>query len=262
MSDTEAPPTTPGDTLAEIVADLENRPHILVVDDDARLRSLLSRYLTDNGCVVTTAADAAEARAHLAALTFDLLVVDVMMPEEDGLSLTRDLRRSNGVPILMLTAMGDPEARIRGLEAGADDYLPKPFEPRELLLRITGILRRVGERPTPQAAPATGPEPAATGQPSLLRFGPLVLDLDREELALNGTPLRLTTTERQLLMALARQAGETVSRDALADLSGGGTTPRAVDVHITRLRRKLEPDSRQPRYLQTVRGRGYLLRPD
>ncbi|MBB4266967.1 response regulator [Roseospira visakhapatnamensis] len=237
--------------------DLESRPHILVVDDDERLRALLTRYLTDNGCLVSAAADAAEARAHLAALTFDLLVVDVMMPEEDGLSLTRTLRQSSGVPILMLTAMGDPEARIRGLEAGADDYLPKPFEPRELLLRITGILRRVGER-----SPADAPQPAGANAPTALCFGPLRLDLTREELSRDDEPLRLTTAERQLLMVLARQAGETVSREDLADRTGTAATPRAVDVHVTRLRRKLEPDPRRPRYLQTVRGRGYLLRPD
>ncbi len=258
MTDTGTPMARPAEAA---VPDLESRPHILVVDDDARLRALLTRYLTDNGCVVTAAAGAAEARAHLAALTFDLLVVDVMMPEEDGLSLTRSLRQSSDVPILMLTAMGDPEARIRGLEAGADDYLPKPFEPRELLLRITGILRRVGERPLVDA-PAGGPSVASAATPKVLCFGPLRLDLAREELSRDGEPLRLTTTERQLLMVLALQASEAVSRDDLAERTGTTAMPRAVDVHITRLRRKLEPDPRQPRYLQTVRGRGYLLRPD
>jgi len=252
MSDSDRP--------AEPLADLEDRAHILVVDDDARLRTLLTRYLTDNGCVVTAAASADEARAHLAALSFDLLVVDVMMPGEDGLSLTRSLRRSSAVPILMLTAMGDPEARIQGLEAGADDYLPKPFEPRELLLRINGILRRVGERPPGE--PSVNATPPTAAAPAVLSFGPMRLDLAREDLARDGEPLRLTTTERQLLMALARQAGEAVSREDLAAKAGTDATPRAVDVHITRLRRKLEPDPRRPRYLQTVRGRGYLLRPD
>ncbi|WP_184431952.1 response regulator [Roseospira goensis] len=235
--------------------DIAATPHILVVDDDERLRALLTRYLSDNGFLVTAAADPEEARAHLAALAFDLLVVDVMMPGEDGLSLTRDLRRGSTVPILMLTAMGDPEARIRGLEAGADDYLPKPFEPRELLLRITGILRRVAERPT---APPDDPTPA----PNPLRFGPLTLDLRRETLLRDGEPLHLTTTETQLLMVLAGQPGVVFSREALAEVTGTAANPRGVDVQVTRLRRKLEPDPRTPRYLHTVRGRGYLLRPD
>jgi len=237
-------------------ADGIDTPHLLVVDDDERLRALLTRYLSDNGFMVTAASGAEEARAHMAALAFDLLVVDVMMPGEDGLSLTRSLRQTSAVPILMLTAMGDPEARIRGLEAGADDYLPKPFEPRELLLRITGILRRVTER-----AP-TGDIPDTATGPVMLRFGTLDLDLRREALTRDGEPIRLTTTEAQLLMVLAHRAGEVISREALAELTGSGANPRGVDVQVTRLRRKLEPDQRVPRYLQTVRGRGYLLRPD
>jgi two-component system phosphate regulon response regulator OmpR len=228
-------------------------PHVLVVDDDERLRHLLNRFLSDNGFLVTTAADPQEARAQLAALAFDILVVDVMMPGEDGLSLTRSLREASSVPILMLTAMGDPEARIRGLEAGADDYLPKPFEPRELLLRLNGILRRVAERPTDSP---TYPEPV------LLRFGPMTLDVRREILTREGEPIHLTTTERQLLMVLANRAGEVISREELAQLTGTAANPRGVDVQVTRLRRKLERDPRMPRHLHTVRGRGYLLRPD
>jgi two-component system phosphate regulon response regulator OmpR len=227
--------------------------HILVVDDDARLRALLTRYLGENGFVVSAAAGAEEARAHMAALAFDLLVVDVMMPGEDGLALTRSLRTESAVPILMLTAMGDPEARIRGLEAGADDYLPKPFEPRELLLRINGILRRVTEGPPAAPAQATRPP---------LHFGDLALDRDRQTLSRAGEPVYLTTTEAQLLMVLAEHAGSVMSRDDLAERTGNAANPRAVDVQVTRLRRKLEPDPRVPRYLQTVRGRGYLLRPD
>jgi len=227
--------------------------HILVVDDDARLRALLTRYLGENGFIVTAADGAEEARAHMAALAFDLLVVDVMMPGEDGLSLTRSLRADSAVPILMLTAMGDPEARIQGLEAGADDYLPKPFEPRELLLRINGILRRVAEGPPPAPPQATRPP---------LRFGSLELDRDRQTLSREGEPVYLTTTEAQLLMELAEHAGSVMSRDDLAERTGNAANPRAVDVQVTRLRRKLEPDPRTPRYLQTVRGRGYLLRPD
>jgi two-component system phosphate regulon response regulator OmpR len=237
--------------------DVADAPHVLVVDDDERLRALLTRYLGDNGFVVSAAAGAEEARAHLEALTFDLLVLDVMMPGEDGVSLTRSLRAAgNGVPILMLTAVGDPEARIRGLESGADDYLAKPFEPRELLLRITGILRRVTERPPAAEAAATMPGP------TVLRFGALALDLRRDALSRDGQPVHLTTTEAQLLMVLARRAGEVISREDLADLTGTDANPRGVDVQVTRLRRKLEPDPRVPRYLQTVRGRGYLLRPD
>jgi two-component system phosphate regulon response regulator OmpR len=228
-------------------------PHVLVVDDDERLRHLLNRFLSDHGFLVTTAADPQEARGQLAALAFDILVVDVMMPGEDGLSLTRSLREASSVPILMLTAMGDPEARIRGLEAGADDYLPKPFEPRELLLRLNGILRRVSERPAEQTADAT---------PALLRFGPMILDPRRESLTRDGEPVHLTTTERQLLMVLADRAGEVISRDELARLTGTAANPRGVDVQVTRLRRKLERDPRMPRHLHTVRGRGYLLRPD
>ncbi|KAA5606960.1 response regulator [Roseospira marina] len=236
---------------------IADTPHVLVVDDDERLRALLTRYLSDNGFVVTAAGGAEEARAHLSAVTFDLLVVDVMMPGEDGVSLTRALRETSTVPILMLTAMGDPEARIRGLEAGADDYLGKPFEPRELLLRINGILRRVADRTT------LGPEPEEPpAAPPVLRFGALALDLRREALSRDGEPVRLTTTETQLLMVLARQAGEVIARDDLAEQTGTAANPRGIDVQVTRLRRKLEPDPRVPRYLQTVRGRGYLLRPD
>ncbi|WP_299438871.1 response regulator transcription factor [uncultured Rhodospira sp.] len=234
--------------------DPAHSPHVLVVDDDERLRALLTRYLSDNGFVVTAADGPAEARAHLTALAFDILVVDVMMPGEDGLSLTRSLRETSSVPILMLTAMGDPDARIRGLEAGADDYLPKPFEPRELVLRINSILRRLAEQP---AVTTTVAEP-----PPLLRFGPMVLDLRRQSLSRDGEPVHLTTTELQLLMVLAERPGEVISRDDLADLTGTGANPRGVDVQVTRLRRKLEQDPRVPRYLHTVRGRGYLLRPD
>lgn len=225
-------------------------PHILVVDDDGRLRDLLRRYLTENGFRVSTAADAAEARAKLESLAFDLLVLDVMMPGESGLDLTQDLRRTGVVPILLLTAMAETEDRINGLERGADDYLSKPFEPRELLLRIRTILRRVNG-----AAPAR-----AAGAPVLL--GGLLFDAERLELRGPDRIVRLTEAEAALLRALAQNPGATLSRDDLAqrlDLTGN---PRTVDVQVTRLRRKIEPDPRFPRYLQTVRGKGYALLPD
>lgn len=227
---------------------MDDRPHILVVDDDQRLRQLLKKYLSDNGYLVSVAADAAEARAMFAAIEVDLMVLDVMMPGEDGISLTRSLRTQTLVPILLLTAMGEVENRISGLEAGADDYLSKPFEPRELLLRITSILRR-----KPKAPPA--------GQ-SGLQLGAFCWDLGRQELKKGDEPVHLTTAERELMRVLAENAGQAVSRDDLANLTGNDANPRAVDVQVTRLRKKLEDDPRGPRYLQTVRGQGYMLRPD
>jgi two-component system, OmpR family, phosphate regulon response regulator OmpR len=223
-----------------------NAPHILVVDDDTRLRELLRRYLTENEFVVSAAADAAEARRLLAGITFDLIVMDVMMPGENGFSLTESVRRQNGTPILLLTARGEVEDRITGLESGADDYLVKPFEPRELLLRISTILRR--------SAPA-----AAV---SRVRFGDCVFDIERGELLRNGALIRLTTIEESLLRTLALQAGRTVSRDELIRQSATDGGARTVDVQVTRLRRKIEPNPRAPRFLQTVRGRGYVLRPE
>jgi two-component system phosphate regulon response regulator OmpR len=222
-------------------------PHILVVDDDTRLRELLRKYLSDSGFRVTTAAHAADARSRLASLDFDLIVLDVMMPGESGLDLTRALRTANHVPILLLTAMGAPHDRVRGFEVGADDYLHKPFEPRELVLRIQSILRR-----TPGARPAPAP----------LSFGSFRFDPIRDELSRADGPVHLTTTEQRLLKALALSAGSPVSREELARRCAIEGGLRAVDVQVTRLRRKLEDDPRLPRYLQTVRGRGYVLRPD
>ncbi|MBI5166025.1 MAG: response regulator transcription factor [Magnetospirillum sp.] len=228
---------------------MEDLPHILVVDDDTRLRELLRKYLAENGHLVTTAADAAEARAKLAALAVDLAVVDVMMPGEDGLSLTRWLTGNGGPPVLLLTAMGETEDRIRGLESGADDYLPKPFEPRELLLRISSILRRA-------------PKPPETTAVRELRLGAFTWDLARGALRRDDEPVHLTTAESQLMSILAEVAGTVVERDDLAARTGNAANPRTVDVQVTRLRRKIEDDSRMPRYLQTVRGQGYMLRPD
>jgi two-component system, OmpR family, phosphate regulon response regulator OmpR len=222
--------------------------HLLVVDDDARLRELLRRFLTGEGFRVTTAIDAAEARAKLESFAFDLLVVDVMMPGEDGFAFTRSLRQSSRIPILMLTAMAEPKDRIAGLERGADDYVMKPFEPRELVLRIRNILLRV---------PREEREAAAD-----VRFGPYVLDVRRRELRKGEAPVRLTEAELALLLALARVPGRAMTREDLslaADLKG---TVRRVDVQMTRLRRKIEADPRFPRHLQTVRGTGYVLTPD
>ena len=223
-------------------------PHILVVDDDTRIRNLLKKFLGDNGYMVTTAADAAEARRHMAALQFDLLVVDVMMPGEDGLSLTRGIRTTNAVPILMLTAMGESADRISGLELGVDDYMAKPFEPKELVLRIGSILRRA---PPQDIAPRME-----------LRFGECRYDLARQKLIRSGIAVHLTAGEAELLKILAQNAGQPVDRALLAVGGESDANPRTIDVQITRLRRKLEPDSRQPRYLQTVRGTGYMLRTD
>jgi len=222
--------------------------HILVVDDDVRLRDLLKRYLTAEGFRITTAADAQEARSRMKAYQFDLLILDVMMPGESGLELTRDLRRQNKIPILMLTAMGQTEARISGLEAGADDYLSKPVEPRELVLRIQSILRRL-------------PDQDEMLLEAIINIGDYVFDVERQVLSRNDTPVRLTTTEAALLTALARQPGEVMSREELAERCKLSGQDRTIDVQVTRLRRKIETDPRLPQCLHTVRGRGYVLRP-
>jgi two-component system phosphate regulon response regulator OmpR len=222
-------------------------PHILVVDDDHKLCKLLARFLTEHGSIVATASDSADARGKLASLSFDLIVLDLMMPGESGLDFAAELRRTSAVPILMLTAMGEPEDRIAGLERGADDYLVKPFEPRELLLRINNILRRT---PQPETVPAE------------VRMGAMVFDMERGELRSNGQPVRLTSVEAALLKALASQPGVSLSRETLIELTGAAGGDRAVDVQVTRLRRKIEDHPRDPRYLQTVRGKGYVLKPD
>ena len=228
--------------------------HLLIVDDDERIRTLLRRFLVRNGYYVTAARDAAQARRLLAGLEFDLIVLDVMMPGEDGITLTRSLRRHSQTPILLLTAKGDTDDRITGLEAGADDYLPKPFEPRELLLRIAAILRRV---PTVESR-----------GPKFLTLGPMRFDTAKGELWNGDTPIRLTGSEQTLMRRLAETPGEAVDRPTVIEELGrepddtGENSDRAIDVQITRLRRKIEPDPREPRYLQTVRGMGYMLVPD
>lgn len=226
--------------------------HLLVVDDDARLRSLLQRYLTEQGFRVTAAPDASAARQALSSMTYDLLVLDVMMPGESGLALTESLRtEGNEVPIVMLTARGAPEDRISGFEHGVDDYLAKPFDPRELALRIRTILRR--------AAPAAAPQPLAAAP---VQLGARWFDIERAELRGPEGVVRLTGGEAALLQALARRAGEVLSREDIGEALG---TPeageRAIDVQVTRLRRKVEADPREPRFIQTIRHRGYVLRP-
>ncbi len=227
--------------------------HILVVDDDAEIRTLLQRFLTKEGFRVTIAEDAKDARIKLTHFAFDLLIVDVMMPGETGLEFTQALRENNSVPILMLTAMGETEARIAGLKAGADDYLAKPFEPVELILRIQSILRRTNSQP----------ETIITNEgPQIICLGSATFDMVKELLLRGDESIRLTTTEIILLKTLVGAKGEILSREDLTercDLEGGG---RTVDVQVTRLRRKIEPDPKNPRFLHTVRGRGYVLRPD
>jgi two-component system, OmpR family, phosphate regulon response regulator OmpR len=220
--------------------------HLLVVDDDDRIRTLLKEYLTRKGFRVTAAAHADAARRMMQLLDFDLLILDVMMPGEDGFSLSRWVRKSSSVPILILTARGLPDDRIMGLSLGADDYLSKPFEPQELLLRIEAILRRTGIKPS---------------LPKTITMGAISFDLERSELSKNGGLLRLTEAEAQLLKFLAERANVPVDRMDLSKDSVD-TTGRAVDVQVTRLRRKIEPDPKNPRYLQTVRGKGYMLAPD
>ncbi|WP_282607662.1 response regulator [Pelagibius sp. Alg239-R121] len=227
---------------------MDEPAHILVVDDDKRLRELLRKYLSDQNFRVTTAGDAGDARQKLSAFTFDIIVLDIMMPGENGLELTSWLRSSNKVPILLLSAMGESEHRISGLESGADDYLSKPFEPRELVLRLNAILRRVEST----APPVSGE----------INFGGFCFDLAREELRQNDEYIRLTAAEASLLKALARSPGVPISREALTSESPINANSRTIDVQVTRLRRKIETDPKYPRYLQTVRGTGYVLIPD
>lgn len=230
----------------------DEQPHILVVDDDTRLRELLRRYLSGNGFLVTAAKDAADARARMQGLEFDLLVLDIMMPGENGLELTESLRRTSDVPILLLTARGEADDRIAGLEAGADDYLSKPFQPRELLLRINSILRRQASARPVEPPPGNAP----------LRLGRLVYLPERDELRAGDEVIRLTTAEASLMRVLAASPGVTFTREELAERGKEVGNARTIDVQVTRLRRKIEPDPREPRYLQTVRGEGYVLRPD
>ena len=226
-------------------------PHLLIVDDDERIRSLLQQFLVQSDYLVSSAEDAEQARTLLSAIEFDLIILDVMMPGQDGISFTAELRTlQNNTPILLLTARGETEDRIKGLEAGADDYLPKPFEPKELLLRINAILRRMPDLKEDQMMPKT------------LSLGHLKYDVARNELWEGETQIRLTTTESQLMKIFTSALGEPISRVDLVTSLGrdiSSAQDRAIDVQITRLRRKIEVNPGQPRYLQTVRGAGYML---
>lgn len=223
--------------------------HILVVDDDTRLRSLLQRFLRENDFLVSAAKNADEARQRLKDYVFNLLIVDIMMPGESGLYFVTRLREENDVPVIFLTAMGETADRIAGLETGADDYLPKPFEPRELVLRIRNILRR-----TPKAQKAKAEK---------LNLGLCLYDpATKELLTREGQIIHLTPVEQALLSVLGQKFGQVFSREKLAELLGAGQSPRSIDVQITRLRKKIEKDSKNPRYLQTVRGKGYMLLPE
>lgn len=222
----------------------DDAPHLLVVDDDTRIRSLLQQFLGENGFRVTIAGDASEARRKLAGLDFDLIILDVMMPGETGVELTKSLREEKEVPILMLTALSETDNRVAGLEAGADDYLPKPFDPRELILRVNAILRRGGPLTTPKV--------------EQIVFGPYTFQISRRELKRGGELLRLTDREQDILAMFAERAGETIPRHELVG-DGSEVGERTIDVQINRLRRKIEKDPSNPIWLQTVRGIGYRL---
>ena len=232
--------------MPEIVDTSEDAGHILIIDDDDRIRDLLKKYLSDHGYRTTVAKNAAEARRVMGGVDFDLLIVDVMMPGESGFDLTRSVRSASNVPILLLTARGLSEDRIEGFEQGADDYLSKPFEPRELLLRINALMRRA--------------RPAALSRKELT-FGDCTFSVGRGELRRNGDIIKLTAGETALLKALAQKPGEAISREALAQQTDTAME-RSVDVQVTRLRKKIEEDPRAPIYLQTVRGVGYALMAD
>ncbi len=225
---------------------LEKKTHILVVDDDTRLRSLLVRFLRGGDFFVSAAKDAKDARAMMEQYKFDLLIVDIMMPEETGLEFLQKLRQEDNVPVILLTAMGETGDRIAGLECGADDYLPKPFEPKELVLRIKNILKRSADM--------------AEKTNRILDFGHCQYDLDKKELAdKQGRIIHITPVEQAMLSLLGKKSGQIFSRERLAELMGAGQGLRSIDVQVTRLRKKIEKDSKNPRHLQTVRGKGYIL---
>lgn len=227
---------------------MHEHSHILVIDDDTRLRALLQRFLQENGFVVSTAKDAETARMFLTQYIFDILVIDVMMPNETGFEFLQKLRKDSQIPAIVLTAMGETQDRISGLELGADDYLAKPFEPKELVLRINNILRRI---------------PAKSAKSNILKFGDYSFDLKTNELKdVHNKIVHITPLEQTLLNVLGKKSGQIFSRDYLAELLETGENSRSIDVQITRLRKKIEKDTKNPRYLQTIRGKGYMLLTD
>ena len=227
----------------------KDKQHILVVDDDTRLKNLLQRFLREQGFAVSGAKDADNARDMLNQYKFDLLIVDVMMPGENGFDFLKTLRLENNVPVIMLTAMGEVSDRIEGLEAGADDYLPKPFEPKELVLRIRNILKRAPQEKNDENLP--------------LNLGLCLYDVIKKELTTKqGAIVHITPVEQMLLSVLSKKPGQIFTREKLAEILGSGQSPRSIDVQITRLRKKIEKDSKNPRYLQTIRGKGYMLLPE
>ncbi len=233
-----APPPSAADPLPD------DAPHVLVVDDDQKIRDLLARYLGGNGFRVTAAQDAASARAAMRGLAFDVMLLDVMMPGETGLDLAREIKATSATPICLLTALSEPEHRIEGLEAGVDDYLPKPFEPRELLLRLRNIMRRSRGAPAP---------------PEEIRMGAFVFHGGRGELKRDEETIKLTERERDLMRQFAARPGVPIPRHELFSNDEITGNERAIDVQINRLRRKIENDPANPVYLQTVRGKGYIL---
>ncbi|MBE6450348.1 MAG: response regulator transcription factor [Alphaproteobacteria bacterium] len=223
--------------------------HILIVDDDTRLRSLLKRFLREQGFAVSDAQDADTAFEFLNQYKFDLLIVDIMMPKISGIEFLKELRLENNVPVIMLTAMGETADRIVGLESGADDYIAKPFEPLELVLRIKNILKRAPVEKNDNQAP--------------LNLGLCLYDVIKKELTTKqGAIIHITPVEQMLLNVLSQKVGQIFTREKLADILGSGQSPRSIDVQITRLRKKIEKDSKNPRYLQTIRGKGYMLLPE
>ena len=246
MSSTDTYATRPSSGEPAATSPGDDAPHVLVIDDDRRIRELLRTYLTENGFRVSVAESAEAAESKMRGLQYDLLILDVMMPGENGMDFARRMRQVSQVPILMLTARADGDDRIAGLESGVDDYLPKPFDPRELVLRMHNILKRTQATGTVQDE---------------IRMGDFTFHVERGELQKNGVTVRLTTRERDLLRQFARMPGKAFSRNDLS-ADGTGGSARAVDVQINRLRRKIEPDPATPVYLQTVRGAGYILYTD
>ena len=226
----------------------KEKKHILVVDDDEGIRTLLGRFLREQGFILSLAQNASQALMFLNQYKFDLLILDVMMPGQSGFDLLKEIRHENNVPVLMLTAMGEIENRIFGLETGADDYISKPFDTTELVLRIKNILKRIPEKEKAN---------------SVLSFGTCFYDMRLKELkTFDDQTIHLTNIEQQLLSILGSKSGQIFSRDKLADLLGADNNLRSIDVQITRLRKKIEKDSKNPRYLQTIRGKGYMLMVD